>query len=273
MKRLAFVIPALAVLGCSTSAPGRGRLTVAVSIEPEAFLVEGIAGDLADIVVVVPPGADPHGFEPSPATMQAVSEADLYLAVGLPFEEQWLPRIEGSAPGLTVARIDSGLVRTSDGDPYVWLSPDMMRVLAANTERQLRRMAPADSAAFADGLAGTLAVIDSTDARVSDILEGCEGATFVALHPAYAYFAREYSLVQVALEVEGAEPTPVQLSEIVEAARAGSSRIVIVSPGFSTGAAEALSIELGFEPRPHDQLSRDWPGCMTGLASLIAGEE
>lgn len=273
MNRLAFVLPALAVLGCSPPAPGRERLTIAVSIEPEAFLVGGISGSLADIVVVVPPGADPHSFEPSPATMQEVSEADLYLAVGLPFEDQWLPRIEGSAPGLIVVRIDSGLVRTPDGDPHVWLSPDMMRTLAANTEHHLRILSPADSAAFGAGLAGTLALIDSVDAQVSSILEGCEGASFVALHPAYAYFARDYGLVQVALEVEGAEPTPAQLSEIVEAARASSSRIVIVSPGFSTGAAEALSIELGFEPKPHDQLSRDWPGCMTGLASMIAGEE
>lgn len=265
----------IALLAAGCSGPGRnepGRLSVAVSIGPQAFLVDEIAGGQVDVVVVVPPGADPHSYEPSPAMMRAVSDADLYLAIGLPFEDQWLSRIGDSAPDLVVARIDSGIQRTADGDPHLWMSPSLMRVMAANTEHLLERADPVFADTYRSGLERTLGTIDSVDASVRSILEGLQGESFVALHPAYAYFARDYGLVQIALEVEGAEPSPSELSAVVEAARGCDARVVIVSPGFSTGAAEALSIELGISPVPHDQLSRDWPACMNELASIIAGE-
>jgi zinc transport system substrate-binding protein len=273
IRRVLLLLLVLLPTGCR--GPGEGdtdRLSVAVSIAPQAFLVEGIAGGQVDVFVVIPPGADPHSYEPSPATMRAISDADLYLTIGLPFEDQWLSRIGDSAPDLVVARIDSGIQRTADGDPHLWMSPSLMRAMASNTENLLERADPAFSESYRSGLESTLATIDSVDAAVRNTLEGMQGESFVALHPAYAYFAHDYGLVQIALEVEGAEPAPSELAEVVEAARASGSRVVIVSPGFSTGAAEALSIELGISPIPHDQLSRDWPAGMIELASIISGE-
>ncbi len=273
IRRVPLLLFALLPTGCrGPGASDTDRLSVAVSIAPQAFLVEGIAGGHVDVFVVIPPGADPHSYEPSPGTMRAVSDADLYLAIGLPFEDQWLSRIGDSAPNLVVARIDPGIERTADGDPHVWMSPALMRILASNTEGLLERADPAFAENYRSGLERTLATIDSVDAEVWSLLEGMHGESFVALHPAYAYFAHDYGLVQIALEVEGAEPTPSELSAVVEAARASGSRVVIVSPGFSTGAAEALSIELGISPVPHDQLPRDWPAGMIELASIIAGE-
>lgn len=263
----------LVLSACRTGAPASGGgLDVVVSIAPQAYLVGGIAGDAARVTVVVPPGADPHSFEPTPATMEAVADADVYLAIGLPFEDQWLPRLGGSAPGLAVVRIDSGIVRTPDGDPHVWMSPSLMRVLAVNTCTALTEAAPVDSARFARGLEAITAEIDSVDSEVAGMLEGMRGAAFTALHPAYAYFARDYGLVQIALEVEGSEPSPSELASIVDAVRTSGSRVVVVPPGFSTGAAEAIYIELGIPATPHDQLSRDWPESLLDLARIISEE-
>lgn len=265
------LVPLLLAISACRVAPGpREGLSVAVSIAPEAYLVEGIAGDAVHVTVVVPPGADPHSYEPTPATMEAVAEADIYLAIGLPFEDQWLPRLSGSAPGLEVVRIDSGIDRAADGDPHVWMSPSLMSALASNTCRALTAASPGDSSAFSLGLAGLAAEIDSVDSEVGTILGGMRGASFTALHPAYAYFARDYGLVQIALEVEGSEPSPSELASIVDAVRASGSRAVIVSPGFSTGAAGALQMELGIPAEPHDQLSRDWPGSILDLARIIS---
>lgn len=266
------LVPILLTLSACRNAPAPvDGLEVAVSIAPEAYLVEGIAGDAARVTIVVPPGADPHSYEPTPATMEAVADAGLYLAIGMPFEDQWLPRLRGSSPGLEVVRIDSGIDRTANPDPHLWMSPSLMRILASNTCMALTAASPGDSALFAGGLARLTAEIDSVNAEAGRMLEGMRGASFTALHPAYSHFARDYGLVQIALEVEGSEPSPAELASIVQAVRASGSRVVIVSPGFSTGAAGALEMELGIPAAPHDQLSRDWPGSMLDLARIISG--
>lgn len=257
--------------GCSAPSPDDGRLTIAVSIAPQAFLVDELAGDLVSTVVMVPPGADPHSYEPSPEMMRAVAEADIYLAIGLPFEDQWLPRIHDSAPDLIVSRIDSGIVRTADQDPHIWMSPSLMQTMASRTSRILESADPANASSYSAGLERLEGEIDSVDAVVHGLLDTLEGSSFISLHPAYSYFAREYGLHQIAIEIEGSEPTPEQLSLIIEAARESGASVVIVSPGFSTGAAEALSIELGLPTAAHDQLARDWPASIISLAAIISG--
>lgn len=112
MKRLvaAFLL-VLAVCPAALAA----RIDVAVSIAPQKWFVERIAGDLARVTVMVPPGASPHGFEPKPGQMRAVSEADVYLALGLGFEDAWLPRFLAANPDLRVAHTDRGIAKIDLG--------------------------------------------------------------------------------------------------------------------------------------------------------------
>ncbi|NLP04655.1 zinc ABC transporter solute-binding protein [Candidatus Fermentibacteria bacterium] len=280
---------ALALLVSCREAGDKEGLVVGVSIAPQAWVVEGIAGESAEVVVCVPAGADPHSYEPGPEVMRALSEADLYLTIGLPFEDQWLPRLRSANPDMRVEQMDAGLPRLmadghghihSDGDPaeaeyghpdpHVWMSCSNMRRMARNAAAVLDEIAPETAPARASNLARTLAEIDSVEARVRAILAEAGGRAFIALHPAYAYFADEFGLEQIALEVEGAEPTPSQLAEIIDLAGESGASAVVVSPGFATGAAEAVSMELGIPVVPHDQLSTDWPGSMESLASIIA---
>lgn len=270
---------ALLAAGCGRAPVPGSRLVVAVSVAPQAFLVRTIAGDAADVVVAVPPGADPHTYEPGPEVMQAMSVADVYLTVGLPLEEQWLPRFRAAGPGMGVQPMDAGLDLLPAGeghggatDPHVWMSCANMRVMARNTAAALTAASPSDSELFREGLVRAEAVVDSVETEVRTILAGAGGSSFVALHPAYGYFARENGLVQVALEVEGDEPSPSELADIVETARASGATALVVSPGFATGSAAALEMELGLAPIPHDQLSDDWPGSMTALAHILAGD-
>ncbi|WP_461208385.1 metal ABC transporter solute-binding protein, Zn/Mn family [Desulfocurvus sp. DL9XJH121] len=109
MKRLAVVF-VFVLLACVPVAHAAG-LGVAVSIAPQAWFVRHVAGDLAEVTVMVPPGASPHGFEPKPGQMRAVARADLYLALGLGFEEAWLPRFLSANPKLRVARMEAGIHR------------------------------------------------------------------------------------------------------------------------------------------------------------------
>ncbi len=280
-KALVFIGAAMA-MACGRPGDAPGRLSVAVTIAPQAYLVREIAGEDADLTVVVPPGADPHTYEPDPGTMRALAGADLYLAIGMPFEEQWMPGFVEASPGMLVVDITAGIdwIEEEGGgdheghghrDPHVWMSCEGMRVLAANTSRALDEADPEGAAARAEGLARTLARIDSLDSELRSVLAPLAGRVFVTLHPAYAYFARDYGLIQVPIEAGGLEPTPSDLATIVETARASGASAVVVSPGFATSASGVISRELGIPAVAHDQLSPDWPGSMTGLALAISG--
>lgn len=82
---------------------------VFVSILPQKYFVEQIAGDTVDVEVMVMPGASPATYEPRPRQMAMLAKADVYLAIGVPFERTWLPRIKSTNPKLNIVHIDKAL--------------------------------------------------------------------------------------------------------------------------------------------------------------------
>lgn len=99
----ALLIPALPSF--AQSAP----LSVAVSILPQKFFTETIGGERVQVMVMVPPGSEPHTYEPKPGQMKALAETPLYLAIGAPFENAWLPRFSGVNPNLAIVDVDEGI--------------------------------------------------------------------------------------------------------------------------------------------------------------------
>lgn len=113
MKFFFVVLAALALVAGALPARAAqgGPLRVLVTVEPQAWLVEQVAGPLAQVTVMVPPGADPHTFEPRPSQMAEVARGDLYLSLGLEFETVWLSRFLAANPGLHVAAMDAGIAK------------------------------------------------------------------------------------------------------------------------------------------------------------------
>lgn len=278
VRGLSFLVILAAACG-PTGASGRsGRLMVVTSLPPHADLISRIAGDRADVSFLVPPGADPHTFEPLPEDMRRVAEADLYLTAGLPFEDAWLPRIEGSSPGLRVASLTQGIQLLREpghgeggpggepgDDPHTWMSPGLMAIEARNAEAALVSIDPADSAGFASRLDTLLAAISALQVELHSELDSLRGGVFLVAHPSYGYFADEFGLRQVAIEANGSEPSPAELAAFVDEARGSGARFIIASPQFSTRSAETVASELGVPLVLHDPLARDWMG---GLRQL-----
>jgi zinc transport system substrate-binding protein len=270
----------LALCACGPAA-GRneaGALQVTTSLPPHADLVARLAGGSADVSFLVPPGSDPHTYEPLPQDMQRVSAADLYLTAGLPFEDAWLPRIMGSSAGLRVASLIKGIDLRFEGgagagaDPHTWLSPALMAAEARNAADALEAIEPSDSAAIESRLDSLLAEIADLQADLHDELDSLRGSTFLAIHPSYGYFADEFGLIQVAMEQGGSEPTPTELAAFTDAARSAGAEFILASPQFSTRSAEAISSELGIPLIIHDPLQADWMQGLRMLGSALSGE-
>jgi zinc transport system substrate-binding protein len=260
---LAILIPVLvcAGLACRDARHAEeAKPVVAVSVLPQAFIVEQVAGDRVEVEVMIPPGASPATHEPTMQQMDAVSRAALYVKVGhpnFPFERAWLDTILADHDNLPVVDGSAG-VRRREGDPHVWVSPGCVRVMADNVAAALSEALPAHGEEFRRNLALFQGKIDALDAEIRRSLEKHRGRKFYVFHPAWGYFAAEYGLEQVAVQEGTGEATPGALAGLIDRARSDSVRIIFVQPQFSRESAELVAREIDGSVLAIDPLARDW---------------
>jgi zinc transport system substrate-binding protein len=278
---------ALWLLSVSLLAPSSEaeRLPVFVSIVPQKYFVEKIGDGLVDVSVMVPPGYNPHVYEPKPNQMVALSKARIYFAIGITFEEAWLDKFAAINPRMLVVHTDAGVEKIpmlshyphellgdegeqmaksehedehGTADPHIWLSPPEVKVIAKNILKALQETDPPNSAAYEKNARRFLEEIDRLDSQLRKIFAGKKGMKFLVYHPSWGYFARAYGLEQVPIEIEGKEPKPAQLKNIIEYARKEHIKVIFVQPQFSTKSAETIARAIGGQVVFADPLSLDW---------------
>lgn len=266
--------------GCDSEEPPEGmdQLSVLVSIQPQVYFAEQIGGQFVDAQAMVAPGHSPATYEPTPAQMSALSMADMYFTIGVPFEKGLLPKIRELHPELRIIDTRDGIdlrPMQDDGhdhgmDPHVWLDPTMAKGIARNMADALTEADGEKAGLFSDNLVNLQLRLDSLDAFIRRELEDLTSRTFYVFHPAYGYFAEAYGLNQVAVEIEGKEPSARRVAEFIEQARADSVRVIIVQPQFSTQAAETIAEEVGAEVLTIDPLAYDYFESMKELAEALS---
>lgn len=263
---------------------------VFVSIAPQKYFVQKIGGDLVSVAVLVPAGADPHTYEPKPKQMAELSKCAVYFAVGIDFEKAWLPRIAGTNPKMRIVHTDDGIKKiimtdhhrdkksrhgyTGTGhhhhegtqDPHVWLSPALVKIQAEHILHALIDIDPNNQMRYKNNYSAFLKEIDILDAELKNLFAGRKGDRFMVFHPSWGYFAKEYELEQVPIEIEGKAPKPAQLTTLIRHAREHGIRVVFVQPQFSVKSAEMISREIGGHVVHVDPLTENWAGNLREVA-------
>ena len=266
-------------------------LTVGVSIPPQAWLVKQVGGEYVKPLVMLPPGASPATYEPGPRQLADLSGAKLYLAVGVPFERVFLPRLKAKLPGLAIAPMQAGIKpRRLEGshhhgddhkkplpgheagapDPHVWLGPRQAQVMAVNTAQALGRIDPAHAEAFQENLHKVLSELSALDAELARTLAPLKGRTVLVYHPAYGYLLEAYGLKQEAVELEGKEPGPRRLAELIDEAKAEGIKVIFVQPQFNPASAATVAHAIGGVVVSLDPLAYDYMDNLRSLAAKIA---
>ncbi|WP_322629039.1 metal ABC transporter solute-binding protein, Zn/Mn family [Halothiobacillus sp.] len=259
-------------------------LKVAVSIPPQKYFVDMIGGKHVQVDVLVPPTAEPETYEPSPRQLVALSQAALYLKIGIPIENAWLTRFTSVNPNFLVVDTARGIQRvdmsrhvgvpTSETgmDPHIWLSPVLVRIQAINIRDALIQADPAHAADYRLGYEKLALKINQVD---SDILHALTGAhltqtRFIVFHPAFGYFADAYGLTQVPIEAEGKEAGPKQMSTVINYAKAHHIKVVFIEPQFAQKAARTIASEIGGQVAVIDPLQENWPAGMEAIATALS---
>ncbi len=266
---------------------------VVVSILPEKTFVEKIAKDLVEVTVMVEPGSSPHSYEPKSSQMIAVSKAELYFSIGVEFEEAWLGRFKSQNPKLKFIDLNTNIKKIAmsehnhhedahedetahhhDGlDPHTWTSPKNVSVMAHTIYKSLVELDPKNQEFYKTNLQAFIKEIDDTDKQIRDALKDVEPKSkFMVFHPSWGYFANDYDLVQVAVEVEGKKPKPKEMITIIEEAKEEHVRVIFTQPEFSDKSARVIANELHIAVEKISPLAPNWSQNLIEMAKKIANK-
>jgi zinc transport system substrate-binding protein len=278
-RDLAAAVLGLAVLvgltACGTRAAAvredsGSRVQVWVSIVPQKYFVERIGGDRVEVEVMVEPGFSPATYEPKPSQVGKLAEADVYVRIRVPFEEAWMSRIQAANENMQIVDQSNGIERIGDTDPHIWLSPRLAKVQAQNVYDGLVKVDPDGESVYRANLEAFLTDLDELDAEISATLSGLEVREFLVFHPAWSYFARDYDLEMIPVQIEGNDPSAAEMAELIEMARSRHIKVVFAQPEFSTRSAETIAREIGGRVLLISPLAPDWLENLQRVASTFA---
>ena len=279
--------------GCATNAQlaSSDKLQITVSITPQEYFVERIGGEHVIVNTMVGAGDEPHTYEPKPEQLKALSRAAAYVRIGVEFEDTWMDRISAGTPGMIIVDTTQGFERMpmaahhdsqdeelqaedehGEGapDPHVWLSPRLAKIQAKTIHEAMVKLDPKNKDDYDGNLRSFLADIDALDADIRATLAGVEHRRFVVFHPAWGYFARDYGLEMIPIEVGGQEPSASELADVISQAKEAGVKVIFAQPEFSRRAADTIATEISGEVLLISSLAPNWLENLRQVAETFA---
>jgi len=268
------------------------KTNIIVSILPQKTFVDKIGGDKVHTVIMVEAGSSPHNYEPKPSQMKEITEADLYLSIGVEFEKVWLEKFKNQNQNLIVSDISKNINKTAmkshahdehehheekevkSKDPHIWVDPINVKQIVRNICETLIEVDKRNSDYYKENLVKYLKELDDLDSEIKSILKDTEkDATFMVFHPAWGYFASRYNLTQLPVEVEGKEPKMKALVQLMKKAKEQKVQAIFTQPEFSDKSAKIIANNLGIKVIKASPLAKNWSVNLTNLAKAIAHKE
>ena len=285
-----FCLPGILLLlafltGCPPDGGSFEGLMVAVSIPPQAYLAERIGGAHLQVTTLLQPGESPATYQPSDHQVSQILQSRIFFQIGVPFERgKWAGAVSSSVHGISIVDTRKGvpLRRMKDhhhdthesgeendhaegADPHIWLAPALLKIQARTMADNLIKADPEHAAAYRANLEVLLSDLDRLHDELQKRLSPYRGRSLFLYHPAWGYFCDAYGLEQVALEIEGKEPSDEELTRLQVRIRASGTRVIFVQPQIAGTSARAVAEALGVELRTIDPLARD---ILTNLRSV-----
>ncbi len=285
MRKL-ILLPILVLYLVFTSCTNQKRDTKAgnwifVSILPQKYMVEKIAGDAFKVEAILPPGASPAVFEPTPGQLKGLSHAQAYIRIGeIGFEKAWMDKLASANSKMKIfnqsksvdflkATHQHGDYHHDIYDPHIWLSPAEVIVQSQNIYNALVKLMPDSTAYFKENLQKFKATIAEVDKKLLHLFENKNKDVFMVYHPSLSYFARDYQLRQIALEKDGKEPSGQYMAKLIDTCKVLNINTIFIQKQFPHHKADAFAKELNAKVEVIDPLAYNWPENMIRMGKKI----
>lgn len=254
----------------------REKPVVTVTIEPLRYFVEQIAGDKVSVTTLVPKGSSPETYEPTAQQMVNMSKSVLFVKVGnLGFERTWMEKLNTLTSHITIVDTSEGIEyvyasKRGITDEHTWMSTKNALVIAHNIYLALTKVDSSSSVYYKERYDSLVASINKLNSTITQQLKSIDNRSFIIYHPALTYFAKDYSLTQLALEEDGREPSAASLAKLITNAKKLGTKLMFVQKEFDNRNREIITIETGVKTVDINPLDYNWDKQMTLVANALA---
>lgn len=240
----------LAAAGCAfqnkTSEGFSERFKIYTTLYPLYDFTKKIVGDKAVVENIVPAGAEPHDFEPSPKRIAEIYDAGVFIFLGEPMEP-WAKKIEDRLrqKGVIVVEAGKGLIKNND--PHIWLDPILAKEISRRIYDAVIIADSGNKLFYEKNLQDLEKKFDELDYRYSDILSKAIRKDIITSHAAFGYLAERYGLNQIAIKglSPQEEPSPKKMAELVELCKKKDIKYIFFESLTSPKLSETLAREVG----------------------------
>jgi len=231
----------------------------------------------------MPPGSNPHSFEPSPRQLAELGNAKLWFSINVDFEYSLKPKLRAMFPKLQIIDVTKDVqfrklrpgekehdqdavdkyAENSDPalvnlDQHTWLGIEQAKTEIMVIQDTLIAIDPENRELYKTNCQDYLKDIDAVYSALKTKLAPLSGARVFVYHPAFGYFLDMFDIEQVAVELGGKEPTQRELYALIELAKKEKACAIFTQVQFSESAARAIASAIGAVVVPIDPLASDW---------------
>lgn len=265
MKRKSILLVAMTGIFLSAIA---GPIKVVTTTTDLKSITELIGGNKVSVLSIATGYQNPHFVDPKPSYIINLSNADMFVTVGLDLETDWSPQLLSSSrnnkiqkgsqgyvdasTGVTLYQVPSSINRAEGdihiyGNPHYWLDPMNGKVIARNIANGLERVDPSNKALYEANLVAFYSRIDTKMKEWQTKMAPFKGAKIIAYHNEWVYFETRFGLqiVDFMEPKPGIPPSPSQLVKVIKEIKANSIKVIISSPYFTTSSSDVVAKQTG----------------------------
>ena len=270
MRKIAiFILLISTLVGCIHENQSTNKKTIFVTITPLKSIIAEITCNDFEIEVFVPKGASPETYDPTAKQLTAASDAQMLFSTGLiNFEQQLTSRLDGTTEIVDLSQgieVLAGCCSHNHKhnhshahgiDPHIWTSPRALQTMVRTAHSAIKRHYP-DSAKYDTAVDNLIARLEALDIYCEQSINNAGVKEMMIYHPAYTYYAHDYGIDQIAIEQDGKDPSPRQLTTLVERAKSNDIEAILIQPQYDINKVRAIADECGAEIVVTDPLAED----------------
>lgn len=271
IKRSILLLPLIVIVilntSCNTikSSDSNNSITVITTLFPVYDFAREIAGDKAEIILLLPPGVEAHAYEPTPQDIVSVQKSDLFIYTGElmePWVHKFVEGVESDRPIVVDASKGVKLLGSDEHDedeeyehgeldPHIWLDPQNAIVMVDNITKGLVELDPENANYYQQNSEAYKQKLQELDAQISEAIPHLASKTIVyAGHFAFGYFAQRYGLSHISPYngfAPDAEPTPQKVAELIDTIEESGVKAIYYEELIDPKVAKVISDETGVE--------------------------
>ncbi len=245
-----------------------GTIKVVTTTTDMKSITEMIGGNKVSVTSIATGYQNPHFVDPKPSYIISLSNANMFVTVGLDLETGWSPqllassrnsKIQKGSPGYVDASEGVGLLQVPSssnrgegdihiyGNPHYWLDPLNGKVIGRNIANGLERLDPSNKTFYETNLHNFFAQIDARLGAWEAKMAPFKGTKVIAYHNEWVYFERRFGLdiVDFMEPKPGIPPSPSQLVKVIKEVKADNIKVIISSPYFTTSSSDVVAKQTG----------------------------